>query len=424
MPLQTPVVGSARTVFETRLSGATLAESFGPKFEMKLDQLTNSISRRHNSVLALFDGAMSFAERREVIQNAQHSVHLQTFIFNDDETGRSTAALLAERAKAGVKVRVILDGLGSSRCSPALLQQMTDAGVEVRIYATGLDLLSLNNRWHEKHLVVDGKVAIEGGMNIADEYAFGGSGRRLLRGDGPERDAWRDTDVRVEGPAVHDIQRAFLRNWSILGGVVTSAEHKQLFPSPTIVPNGPAVRVVQHHPHGEAPDQHTLKLHVATTKQAKKHIAIENAYFVPPRELIDALTDAARRGVEVQVLTNSKTSSDMGFVVDAARHNYSELVEAGVQIYEKQGTGTLHAKTLTADGKYSIIGSCNLNGRSDGRDTECVVAINDEKTATDLTIRFAAGLQEAKLVTKEELDATPLLTELKQWTLSTLSWTI
>ncbi len=374
--------------------------------------------------MPLFDGKESFAERRQLITTAKNSIHLQTFIFSDDETGRATASMLAERAKAGVKVRVIVDGLGSSRCSGELLKEMTDAGVELRVYSTGLDLLSINNRWHEKHLIVDGKVAIEGGMNIADEYAFGGSGRRLIRGDGPERDAWRDTDVRVEGPAVHDVQRAFLRNWGLLGDAVPAAEAQALFPAPRLAPDGPSVRVVQHHPHGDAPDQNTLKLHVETTRQAKKHIAIENAYFVPPRELIDALVDASRRGVTVEVLTNSKQSSDMGFVVDAARYNYKQLIGAGVKIYEMQGTGTLHAKTLTADGTYSIVGSCNLNGRSHGRDTESVLAINDASIAGKLTVRFAEGIKKASPVTQEEVEATPLLTELKQWTLSTLSWTI
>jgi cardiolipin synthase len=215
-----------------------------------------------------------------------------------------------------------------------------------------------------------------------------------------------------------------LRNWAILGEAVPAAEAPALFPAPTLVPNGPAVRVVQHHPHGDAPDQNTLKLHVETTKQAKKHIAIENAYFVPPRELLDALVDASRRGVTIEVLTNSKQSSDMGFVVDAARYSYRDLVEAGVKIYEKQGTGTLHAKTLTADGQYSIVGSCNLNGRSHGRDTESVVAINDDKTASALATRFAEGVKDAKLITQQELDDASMLTELKQWTLSTLSWTI
>ncbi len=114
----------------------------------------------------------------------------------------------------------------------------------------------------------------------------------------------------------------------------------------------------------------------------------------------------------------------MGFVVDAARHGYKQLIDAGVKVYEMQGTGTLHAKTLTADGIYSIVGSCNLNGRSAGRDTECVVAINDATIAGKLTARFAEGIKNARPVTHEALNATPLLTELKQWTLSTLSWTI
>jgi len=297
------------------------------------------------------------------------------------------------------------------------------AGVQVRSHETGLDLLSVNNRWHEKHLVVDGKVAVEGGMNIADEYALGGSGRMVIRDAGKSEHAWRDVDVRVEGPAVHDVQRAFVRNWNLLGISLPSEAVAALFPKPHQAPGGASVRVVQHHPHGDPPDDHTLQLHLQAIGAATKSITVENAYFVPPEPMRKAFVEAAKRGVEVKVLTNSKASSDMGFVCDAARYFYDELVGAGVQIFEQQ-QGTLHAKTASFDGVYSIVGSCNLNGRSDGRDTEAVVAIRDDATAAALEDRFATGLYNATPVTEADLRNNSYLGDVKQWALSTLAWTI
>ncbi len=416
-------VGAGGTAFDMRLRAAALVSGLHhPAFEYGLDRSTGSVARADNVVTPLFDGVVSFAERLRLIAGATSSIHLQTFIFTNDDTGWNVARHLAERARAGVEVRVMYDGLGSNRSGTEIFDFMRAAGVQVRARETGLDLLSVNDRWHEKHMVVDGKVAIEGGMNIADEYSLGGSGLQLLR-DNSARDAWRDVDVSVEGPAVHDVQRAFLRNWSVLGAPVAAADLAALFPAPTKAPGGPAVRVVQHHPHGDQPDEHTQQLHVRVVNATSKRLLIENAYFLPSKQLRDALVDAAKRGVTVQVMTNSKSSSDMGFVVDASRYFYDELVDAGVQIFEKTG-GTLHAKSLCADGVYSIIGSVNLNGRSEGRDTECAVGIRDEKTAAALEHRFTTGLAETKPVLAAELRTSSFMLDVKQWALSTLAWTL
>ena len=423
-PTVTSAVGSGRTAFDLRLGRSAPASGLAhPAFERALDQSTGSVAHADNAVTPLFDGHHSFAERNALIDSATSSIHLQTFIYTDDDTGLDLTRRLCAAAARGVDVRVIFDGLGSKRSDVSLFNTLRAAGVEVRAHETGLDLLSINNRWHEKHLVVDGTVAVEGGMNIADEYALGGSGRMVVRGPGKSEHAWRDVDVRVEGPAVHDVQRAFVRNWQLLGSALPDGAMAPLFPKPVRTPGGDSVRVVQHHPHGDPPDDHTLQLHLKAIGAATKSITIENAYFVPPESMREAFKAAARRGVEVKVLTNSKASSDMGFVCDAARYFYQEMLDAGVQIFEQQ-QGTLHAKTASFDGVYSIVGSCNLNGRSDTRDTESVVAIRGEDVAVALEQRFTAGLHNARPVTAADLHHDSFLDDITQWAMSTLAWTI
>jgi cardiolipin synthase len=315
VPTPTATPASGKTVFSLRLAPKRgNLPILHPRFEQALNNKTHSRAVANNSVLPLFDGQNSFAERNKLIAGAKTSINLQTFIFTDDDTGWDLARRLVERAKDGVAVRVIIDGLGSNRSDDKIFEFMRAGGVEVRAHETGLDLLSVNNRWHEKHFIVDGQVAVEGGMNIADEYSLGGSGRQVFRAEMPAMDAWRDVDVRVGGPAVADIQRAFLRNWALLGAPVPRDKVGALFPPPKQTLGGPPVRVVQHHPHGDPPDDHTVQLYLHAFNAASTSITIENAYFIPPQLLRDALVDAAKRGVEVKVLTNSKSSSDMSFL--------------------------------------------------------------------------------------------------------------
>lgn len=405
-------------------AGSTLGASsaYGsPGLEALLDRETGSKARPGNQVRLLIDGVGSFAERNRLIDEASSSIHLQTFIFTDDATGWDLARRLGAKADEGVKVRVIVDALGSQRSSPKLFDYMRAHGVEVRAYGDPVaQFWDLNDRWHEKHLIVDGRVSIEGGMNIGDEYALGGTGRAFAR-DGKLHEAWRDVDVRLEGPSVADAQRAFLKNWTCLGAAVPENELPALLAAQVPGAGGAKVRVVQHRPDQER-DQNVNALYLRAIETARAKVVIENAYFVPPPELRRALVDAARRGVDVQVLTNSRASSDQTFVCDAARYFYDELIAAGVKIWEKQG-GTLHAKTATFDGAYSIVGSANLNGRSKGRDSEVVAAIEDTGTARALEQRFLEGTAAAKQVTAAELHDESFFKNLNQWSLSLLSWT-
>ncbi|MDX2012615.1 MAG: phosphatidylserine/phosphatidylglycerophosphate/cardiolipin synthase family protein [Myxococcaceae bacterium] len=395
-------------------------------FEARLDAETKSRATAGNTVSMLYDGVQSFAEREKMIAGAKHSVCFQTFIFNSDDTGWKLARQLADKAKQGVQVRVIYDAVGSGRADPKMFEMMREAGVDVRAYGQKWKVWDLNDRWHEKNLIVDGQAAVLGGMNIADEYALGGSGRMVLsRGggkDGKGTEAWRDADVKLEGPAVRDSMNAFLRNWNEVGAPISEADRQKLFPPLVAKDGGPSVRVIQHNPEVKGLEQTATKLHLRAIETAQKKITIENAYFLPPPEIRKALIDAAKRGVDVRVMTNSREANDMGFVSDAARYFYDDLMKAGVKIYEKHG-GTLHSKTATFDGEFSIVGSVNLNGRSKNTDAEIAMAVTDPKTASSLEERFAAGLKETSLVTPKELAKESFFTNLKQWALSTLAWT-
>lgn len=392
-----------------------------PAFDRALDEATGSFARDGNKVTPLFDGVHSFPARNAAIAAAKKSILFQTFVFRSDETGWELAKELAAKAQEGIPVLVIYDELGSGNADPKIFQFMRDAGVEVRGYGNAKrEPWNINARWHEKHLIIDGEISFEGGMNISNEYALGGSGQLWLSG-GVAKEPWRDTDIRVEGPAAVDAARAFLRNWATLGSAVPDDQLHLFLTNPKPREGGVTARVVQHRP-GQEGDGHTMALLLKAIDTAKHNITIENAYFVPPPELSQALIAAAKRGVNVQIVTNSATTHDNMPVYFASRYFYDDLLEAGVRIYEKKG-GTIHAKTATFDGAFSLIGSANLNGRSKGRDSEVIVAVKDRTLAREMEVRFTTVLPPAsEEITLDMLRAESVRTNLKQWAWSTLAW--
>ncbi len=414
----TPVAPGAPTASAVPRAGVRSAV-----FEAQLDRETSSRSLAGNKVQMLFDGVNSFAERNKMIDGAKESICFQTFIFNSDDTGWELANKLSAKAKEGVQVRVIYDAVGSGRADPKMFEMMKKAGVDVQPYGEKYKVWDANDRWHEKHLIVDGRASVQGGMNVANEYAFGGSGKQVFSRGAQGSEAWRDADMKLEGPAVADTMKAFVRNWEELTGKMSDGDRQKLFPKLTEVTGGASsVRVVQSNPEVKGLVGTNDKLYLRAIENATKSITIENAYFLPPPEIRKALTAAAQRGVEVKVMTNSRASNDMGFVSDAARYFYDDMMKAGVQIFEKQG-GTLHAKTATFDGQFSVVGSVNMNGRSKNQDAEVALAVQDDSTAKALEQRFASGLKQTVPVAMADLNKESFTTNLKQWALSTFAWT-
>lgn len=386
---------------------------------------TNGVARGGNQVRVLLDGVASFGERERLIGSATTSIHLQTFIFRSDRTGWSVARQLVDKAREGVHVRVIFDQLGSAGMSAEMLDFMKAGGVEARGHGHLVtEPLKLNARWHQKHLVVDGRAAIEGGMNIGDEYALGGTGKMVMK-KGFASEPFRDVDVLVRGPAVGDVQRHFLENWEALDGSV-SPEEKQLtnFEAELARAPGPdaaSVRFV----HARGGDADVTNAYLDAIRLAQTSIVIENAYVLPSAQLRNALAEAAANGVDVRIMANGtgNTTGHNNIAATAARSYYRDMIAAGVKIYERQSGGLLHAKTAVFDARRSIIGSHNLNGRSRYLDSESIVVVEDPMTATELGQRFDDGLQGTARVTLNTLESTPRLQKSYQKVLEPFGWT-
>ena len=383
-----------------------------PEFEAALDKATNSTSRGGNDVKMLFDGVESFPERANVIDGASKSVDVQTFVFKDDDTGWNTAMQLAQKAQQGVKVRFLYDVMGSTH-STEIYEFMRKAGVDVRGYGNPLEEpLKINNRWHEKHIVADGAVSIEGGMNIADEYALGGTDKPVNTNTGR---AWRDVDARVRGPAAADSEAAFIKNWNEVRPEGAPIEGPTL--ADAQAGGDTNVRVVRHQP---KQDNNVESLYLQALRSSRNQITIENAYFVPSEEFRFELMAAVKRGVDVRVLTNSRETHDNWPVADASRRQYDELLAAGVNIEERHHS-TLHAKTATFDGEYSIVGSANLNGRSRNQDTEVVLGIGGRRAAAELENRYNTR-DHTQPVSREELEGESASVKARAAIVSAFDW--
>jgi len=312
-----------------------------------LDRAAGARSIPGNRVELLFDGPDVFAAMRELIAAATGWIHLDNYIIRDDHTGREFAGLLADRARAGVSVRVSTDWLGSFSTRRSYWSTLREAGVAVRIFnrPSLFDLPSLLSRNHRKILVVDGTAAVIGGLCLGDEWA----------GD-PERGRlpWRDTAVRIEGPAATAIDRAFGVTWRRSGGGdLSDAEFVG-----TVESRGDAaVRVLV----GEPARERAYRVSELLLATAAERVWITDAYLVAPRRLYRYLVDAAREGVDVRLLVPG--SSDLPVVRNLTRFGYRDLLSAGVRIFEWQGP-MLHAKTVVADNRWVRVGSSNLNHSS------------------------------------------------------------
>jgi|SRR5579884_893927 len=304
-----------------------------------------------NRIRILKNGAEIFPEMLSAIQEAKETIHLETYIFQSDRTGWRFAEILSEKARIGISVRVIYDSFGSLTTDPGLFHFMEEAGVELLEYhpiapwKRGWNLkLSLRRRDHRKMLIVDGRYGFIGGVNIGDEYADPAEG-----GGG-----WRDTHLKLEGPAVRQLQQIFLSSWF-------KNKKWKLKLKPTDIPEIPPVgnlRVSIVASNGFRGRNQIKKAYLRAIRRARKRIFITNPYFVPPHWFLTALKKARRRGVEVFILLPQK--SDVRMIDYARRALYSRLLKWGIRIFEWEGP-VLHAKTAVIDGRWSTVGSANMD---------------------------------------------------------------
>ena len=319
-----------------------------------------------NRVEALLNGDQIFPAMLAAIRAAQHTITFETYIYWSESIGHEFSDALSERARAGVKVHLMLDFIGSMKMDDAAIQKMRDAGVQVQRYhkPAWWKLARLNNRTHRKLLIVDGTVGFTGGVGIADQW----------RGNAQDEHHWRDTHFRVQGPVVGQMQAVFTDNWTKATGVVLDGP--LYFPPLKAVGTMPA-QMFSSSPTGGSASMHLMYLMAITA--ARESIDLSASYFVPEELAIRALIAAAKRGVRVRIITPGK-EIDAVVVRLASRERWGELLEAGIQIAEYQPT-MYHVKALIVDRLMVSVGSTNFDNRS--------FSINDEANLNILDADFA-----------------------------------
>jgi cardiolipin synthase A/B len=353
-----------------------------------------------NRVNVLIDGPQTYSAIEAALRAARHNIHIETFIYGPGDVGQRFADLLAQKRKDGLEVRLLYDSLGSRETPREFFDQLRQQNVEVREFRPlspikTPEVWKLQNRDHRKIIVVDGQIGFTGGINIDSTYDSASTSK-----PGPERgleDGWRDTHIEIQGPAVAQLQTLFVGNWQQAG------EHEDLSAKdkyfPTIKPAGDnLVTIVAND--SESNDRSLYGTYVAAFTCATKRLWITHAYFAPNEELLTALIDAAKRGVDVRLIVPSFTDSRV--VLNATQATFTQLLDAGVKIYELKDA-LLHAKSVVIDSSVTIIGSSNLDMRSFLHNDEVNAIVISRDTAQRMEEVFQRDQQSARAV------------ELKSW---------
>ncbi len=345
-----------------------------------------------NRVQVLLNGDEIFPAMLQAIRGAQHSIAFETYIYWSGDIGAAFAEALAERARAGVKVHVLLDWIGSVKMEERYLQALRDAGAEVERYHKPhwYHLARLNNRTHRKVLVVDGTLGFTGGVGIADQW----------NGHAQDEDHWRDTHFRVEGPVVAQMQAVFMDNWIKATGRVL---HGELY-FPALKPQGeqPA-QMFSSSPTGGSESMHLMYLMAITA--AQESIVLSSSYFVPDSLAVDALVAARKRGVRVRIITPGP-DIDAELVRRASRARWGPLLEAGVEMAEFQPT-MFHCKVLVVDTLLVSVGSTNFDNRSFRLNDEANLNVLDPGFARRQVDVFDADWARSRPVTLQAWRARP-----------------
>jgi cardiolipin synthase A/B len=413
-----PAVKSANGALPANRAKALLAKRWSKntldlKAQAALEEAATGVPLiAGNQARLLFDGPQTMAEMMKAIEGAKNHINFETYIFDQDEMGDKFADLLIAKQKAGVTVNVIYDSVGTLLTPQSFFDRMRAAGIHLVAYnpvnpaKVRGNGWKVNNRDHRKMLIVDGKIGFTGGINISDTYSKSSPFRSKSRPRSEKDVGWRDTHVRIEGPAVQAMQWLFIRHWTSQDA--DDLREADYFPTPVIA-GDKVIRVLGSEPGGQ---YEIYKAMLLAIQEAKKSIHITCAYFVPDEQTLQALIAAAKRGVNVRIVLPSV--SDSGMVFHAGRAFYDQLLEAGVEIHELK-LAVLHAKTMVVDGVWSTVGSANMDRRSFQHNAEVNVIILGDAFGKDMEIAFREDVKNSRTVTLAQWRARPLLDRMKEF---------
>ena len=339
-----------------------------------------------NRIDVLLNGDEIFPAKLDLIRAARKTITYAQYVFEEGEPAADTAQALAERCRAGVKVHVLVDAVGSLMMPSQYRDWLTEAGCELALYRplSPWAMDRVNNRNHRRILVVDGRAGVTGGSGTSGKWS----------GNGRQEGQWRDTDLRLEGPVVSQLQGAFAENWLEATGVALGGP--DYFPSP-IEPKGQVEsQIVRSSPAGGSVAMYTMFL--LAIASARRSIYITNPYFVPDDKMLSTLLQARQRGVRVVLLLPGAT--DHNLVRQASRSELGRLLQAGIKVYEYRAA-LLHAKTMVIDSIWATVGSTNLDRRSFELNEELNLVVYNPDIARRLEGVFEADLRGSREVTYE-----------------------
>lgn len=370
-----------------------------------LSTLTND-----NDVKVLINGESKFPEVLTALEKAKYHIHIEYYIFEDDQIGKAIEEVLLRKAKEGVKIRFIYDDFGSRSIRRTLAKRLKSAGIQVfPFYEIIFKALAsrLNYRNHRKIIVIDGTIAFVGGINVSDRYINNDNSQLF----------WRDTHIRIEGSGVRYLQYLFLCDWNFCAKDNLIPD-ENFFPNITLIPKAgnKIVQIAASGPDSEVPV--ILYSILQAINLATEEILITTPYFIPGESIIDALLVAAMGGVNVKILVPYK--SDSLIVNAAARSYYGDLAKAGVEIYFYR-KGFVHAKTLITDRKLSVVGTANMDYRSFDLNFEVNAIVYDKGIANQLAETFYNDIKEATLLDADKWDNRPIYKEMIEKTARLIS---
>ena len=331
----------------------------------------------------LLNGEIKFPAVIRALKDARHHIHMEYYIFEDDDIGNEIKNILIQKVKDGVRVRFIYDDLGSRSIRKQFIRELKDGGVEVYPFYKILFIVFSNRtnyRNHRKIIVIDGCSSFVGGINVSDRYINKADRKKLF---------WRDTHVQISGPGVFYLQYLFICDWNFCSGQQMPIEH-DYFPPPDLKKGETYVQIAASGPDSDSPT--ILYSLLETILTAKKELLITSPYFIPGESILDALCVSAISGVKVKLLV--PRVSDSAIVNAAAQSYYAEILDAGVEIYLYK-KGFVHAKTVVADEELAIVGSANMDHRSFELNFEVNSVIYDKGIAQQLRNAFYEDILEA-----------------------------